>query len=80
MYWSMYSERVGQFQLLAKLGSLCAISSFFPFRMLAESSEISSRTAFQAAPYGVSSLTKSSDSDEKLPTNSCEEPKKKNAD
>lgn len=69
----MYSEQARKGPLSLAISDPRAISSFFPLAMLAESLGISSRTAFQAAPYGVSSLTKSSDSAENLPTNSYEE-------
>ena len=80
MYWPMCCEQVRNCQLFLNIASLDAISSFFPFAMLAESLEISSRTTLQAAPYGVSSLTKSRILLKNLPTNSYEELRKEHGD
>jgi hypothetical protein len=64
MYWPMCCEQASNCRLFLNAASPEAISSFFPFAMIPES-WISSRTALQAAPDGVSSLTKSEDSAEK---------------
>jgi len=72
MYWPVFLKRFINWLPNLKIDGLKAISSFFPFAKLAES-WISSRTAFQAAPYGVSSLTKSRILPKNQPTNSCEE-------
>ena len=61
MYWPRCCEQVTNCRLFLNAASPDAISSFFPFAMIPES-WISSRTALQAAPDGVSSLTKSEDS------------------
>ena len=64
MNWPMCCEQVSNCRLFPNVAGPDAISSFFLFAMVAQS-WISSRTALQAAPDGVSSLTKSEDCAEK---------------
>ncbi len=73
MYLPICFERAGECQTLLSIAGPDAISSFFLFTILAESLRISSRTALQAAPCGVSSLTKSRILLKNSPTNSHEE-------
>jgi len=50
MFWPVCSERSRNWLPNLDLDGLKGISSFFPFARSAESSRISSRTAFDAAP------------------------------